>query len=190
MINPQSNGGADLIRRYTIQAGNYASLGTALGYKYTGNGSGSNTHFHTMTIDGNFLSRSSEEKKLYQFRRDAATNTLKNRVINLQGGDTTFVTYSDTVKIISSSSSRYVYLFDKINNTFTVYHSTPLKTTQGNDTKYNLQYVMRYTFDPSLPILDATVPDSSASQPVLYIMTANGIFESNLGAAINTYQNR
>lgn len=55
-----------------------------------------------MTIDGNFLSRSSDEKKLYQFQRDPATNNLNTRVIELKGGDTTFVTYSDNVKVITS----------------------------------------------------------------------------------------
>lgn len=39
--------------------------------------------------------------------------------------------------------------------------------------KYSLQYVMRYTFDKSLPIIDATIPDSSATQPMLYVMTAS-----------------
>ena len=141
-------------------------------------------------IDGNFLSWSSDEKKVYQFQRDAATNNLNTRTIELRGGDTTFVTYSEDVKIITSPSSRYVYLFDKINNTFTVYNSTPLKTTQGNELLYNLQYVMRYTFDKSLPILDAAVPENNANQPMLYVMTANGIFESNLGQAITLYENK
>ena len=190
MINPTSNGGSDLIRRYTIQAGNYAALGTALGYKYTASGSGWSSAFNTMVIDGNFLSWSSDEKKVYQFQRDAATNNLNTRTIELRGGDTTFVTYSEDVKIITSPSSRYVYLFDKINNTFTVYNSTPLKTTQGNELLYNLQYVMRYTFDKSLPILDAAVPENNANQPMLYVMTANGIFESNLGQAITLYENK
>lgn len=190
MINPQSNGGSDLIRRYTIQAGNYASLGTALWYRYNPTWSGSVSAFHTMMIDGNFLSRSSEEKKLYQFQRDPSTNSLNTRSINLQGWDTTFVTYSEDVKVITASSSRYVYLFDKTNNTFTVYNSTPIKTTQGNEMKYNLQYIMRYTFDKNNPIIDATVPDSSANQPMLYVMTSNGIFEANLGQTIALYENR
>ena len=37
-----------------------------------------------MTIDGNFLSRSSEDKKLYQFQRDPATNNLNARVVELK----------------------------------------------------------------------------------------------------------
>ena len=32
---------------------------------------------------------------------------------------------------------------------------------------------MRYTFDKTNPIIDATIPDSSANQPMLYIMTAS-----------------
>ena len=190
LINPQTNGGSDLIRRYTIQAGNYAALGTSLWYKYQGNWSGSNSAFNTMTIDGNFLSRSSEDKKLYQFQRDPATNNLNARVVELKWGDTTFVTYSDDVKVITSSSSRYVYLFDKGSNTFTVYLSTPLKTTQGNEMKYSLQYVMRYTFDQSIPVIDASIPDSTAMQPMLYIMTASGVFEANISQAIKLYENK
>lgn len=186
MINPQSNGGSDLIRRYTIQAGNFASLWTAIWYKYNGSG----WAFTTMTIDGNFMSWSASDKKLYQFQRDPNTNNLNERIIELKWWDTTFVTYSDNVKIITSASSRYVYLFDKWSNTFTVYNSTPLKTTQGNETVYNLQYVMRYTFDKSVPIIDATVPDSSASQPILYVVTANWVFESNLWEAIKLYENK
>lgn len=190
MINPQTNGGSDLIKRYTIQAWNYASLGTVLGYKYSPNNSGSTNNFQTMTIDGNFLSRWSDDKKVYQFQRDPNTNNLNTRIIALQWWDTTYVTYSDNVKVITSASSKYVYLFDKTNKTFTVYLSTPLKTTTGNETRYNLQYVMRYTFDKSLSVIDATVPDSSASQPVLYILTTSGIYEANLGQTIKLYENK
>ena len=83
-----------------------------------------------------------------------------------------------------------MYLFDKWSNTFTVYNSTPLKTTQGNETKYSLQYVMRYTFDKANPIIDATIPDSSANQPMLYIMTASWVFEANIGETIKLYENK
>lgn len=189
MINPQTNGGSDLIRRYTIQPGNYASLGTSLGYKYA-IASGDTTAFRTMTIDGNFLSRSSADKKVYQFQRDPATNNLNSRVINLQGGDSTFVTYSENVKVITSANSRYVYLFDKDNQTFTVYTSAPSKTIQGNELKYNLTYIMRYSFDKSLSVLDVTIPaNNNPTQPILYVLTANGIFEANLGNTIKLYEN-
>jgi hypothetical protein len=143
-----------------------------------------------MTIDWLFLSRSSTDKQLYQFERDPVTNKLKQRVIWLKWWDTTYVGYSDDVKIISSANSRYVYLFDKTNKTLTIYSSNPTKITQGNQTLYNLQYVMRYAFDPSLWVVDAIVPDINNSKAVLYVMTNNGIYESNIGQNITLYENK
>lgn len=191
MINPQSNGWADLIRRYTIQAGNYAGLNTSIGYTFPPtSGAATTPNFQNMTIDGNFLSRSTQEKKLYWFQRDPATNKLNARVIQLRWWDNTFVTYSEDVKIIAPADSRYVYLLDKKNKTFTVYTSNPIKTTAGNQTIYNLQYVMRYTFDNSLQLIDATVPDINNAKPILYVMTTDGIYESNLAETIAAYENK
>ncbi len=193
MVNPQSNGWSDLIRRYTIQPGNFAALRDSIWYGLNNSNitSGSeNINFKNMTIDGLFLSRWSADKKLYQFERDPVTNKLKQRIIPLQWGDTTYVSYSDDVKILSSANSRYVYLFDKKNKTFTVYNSTPIKTTQWNQTTYTLQYVMRYAFDPSLDIIDVVVPDANNAKPILYVMTKNGIYESNIGQNITLYENK
>ncbi len=193
MINPKSNGWTDLIRRYNIQAGNYAALKDSIWYwlNNTTTTSGSESiNFKNMTIDWLFLSRSSIEKKLYQFERDPVTNKLKQRIIPLQWGDTTYVSYWDDVKILSSANSRYVYLLDKTKKTFTIYSSNPIKTIQWNQTKYNLQYVMRYAFDPSLQIIDAVVPDAGNSKPILYVMTKNGIYESNIGQNITLYENK
>lgn len=190
-INPQSNGGADLIRRYTIQAGNYAGLNTSIGYTFPASSGASNTpNFQNMTIDGNFLSRSTQEKKLYSFQRDPATNKLNSRVIQLRWWDNTFVTYSEDVEVLATASSRYVYLFDKKNKTFTVYTSNPIKTTAWNQTLYNLQYIMRYAFDTSLQILDVAVPDINNAKPILYVMTAEGIYESNIAETITLYENK
>jgi len=132
MVNPKSNGGVDLIKRYSIQAGNFAALKDSIGYGLsTTNSSGSDTiNFKNMTIDGNFLSWSSQDKQLYQFERDPVTNKLKQRIVTLKGGDNTYVSYSDDVKALASANSRYVYLFDKTNKTFTIYTSNPIKTTQ------------------------------------------------------------
>lgn len=192
MVDPKSNWGSDLIRRFNIQPGNFAALKDAIGYGLSTPTSTGNDWimFKNMTIDGLFLSRWSADKKLYQFERDPVTNKLKQRIIPLQGWDTTYVSYSDDVKILSSANSRYVYLFDKTNKTFTVYNSTPIKTTQWNQTRYSLQYIMRYAFDPSLQIIDVVVPDANNAKPILYIMTANGIYESNIGQNITLYENK
>jgi len=86
MVNPKSNGGADLIKRYSIQAGNFAALKDSIGYGLsTTNNSGTDSiNFKNMTIDGNFLSWSSQDKQLYQFERDPVTNKLKQRVVSLK----------------------------------------------------------------------------------------------------------
>lgn len=194
MVDPKSNGGSDLIRRFNIQPGNFAALKDAIGYwlsSPTNTTSWSDdTMFKNMTIDGLFLSRWSTDKKLYQFERDPVTNKLKQRIIPLQWGDTTYVSYSDDVKILSSANSRYVYLFDKKNKTFTVYNSTPIKTTQWNQTRYSLQYIMRYAFDSSLDIIDVVVPDANNAKPMLYVMTSTGIYESNISQNISLYESK
>ncbi len=190
LINPKTNGGENLIERFTIQPWNYWALWTVLAYKYKGSGSGDSTAFSHMTIDGNFLARNSNTKTLHQMQRDPNTNNLIDRIIKLEWGDTSFVTYSEDVQAITSANSRYVYLLDKKNNTFTVYLSTPLKTTQWNETKYTLRYIMRYTFDQSIKIIDAVVPDNNTSQPILYILTSQWIYETNLNQAIKLYENK
>ncbi len=192
LINPKSNGWSTLIKRFTIQPGNFSAMKDAIGYTQNGNGNSGNNNiaFQNLTIDWNFLSRWTNDKKLYQFQRDPVTNNLKTRIIELKWWDNSFVSYSDDVKVLSTQNSRYVYLFDKKNNTFTVYNSQPIKNTQGNQTTYTLQYVMRYAFDTSLKITDAIVPDINNTKPILYVMTDNGIYESNIGQNITIYENK
>lgn len=159
LINPQVNAGTDLIRRYTIQGGNFSALATSLSYTFAGLSGATQPNFTDMTVDGSFLTRSASDKQIYQMRRNPANNSLNNRVIPMRGGDTTYLSYSDDVRVIAPSDSRYVYLFDNIHKTLTVYTSNPLKTTQGNEYLYSLTYVMRYAFDASLNITNVVVPD-------------------------------
>lgn len=184
MINPQTNGGVNLIERFTLQAWNYAWLGTQLGYKYQTSWSGGNS-FSSMTIDRNFLLRNSSTQQLHQMQRDPATNNLQDRIINLEWGDTSFVTYSEDVKILTTPSSRYVYLFDRKNSTLTAYLSSPLKTTQGNELRYNLNYIMRYAFDDSLRVQDVAIAWSN--QNILYVLTEQGVYETNIAKTMELY---
>lgn len=86
--------------------------------------------FSSFAIDGSFLTRN--DGKLYQFRRNPPTAfTLDMREIKLLGGDKKALQYSDDVKVISSVNSKYVFLFDKINQTFTVYESRPAKSADA-----------------------------------------------------------
>ncbi|USN55438.1 MAG: hypothetical protein H6765_02310 [Candidatus Peribacteria bacterium] len=59
------------------------------------------------------------------------------------GGDTAGDQYSSSTKVIATAESRYVYLFDQENQTFTVYRSTPYKDNDANTTSYSLAYFFR-----------------------------------------------
>jgi hypothetical protein len=100
--------------------------------------------------------------KLYQFRRNPPTAfTLDVREIKLLGGDKKTVQYSNDVKVISSVNSKYVFLFDRVNQTFTVYESRPAKSSDAYN--YGLYYVFMFKFDmgASVKIADIEIPDPS-----------------------------
>lgn len=84
--------------------------------------------------------------------------------------------YSNNVKIISTTNSRYVYFFDKENQTFTVYESRPLKTNDQYSSSYNLYYLFRFGFDlGTTKVIDITIPEATGEKPEMYILTTNGI---------------
>lgn len=115
--------------------------------------------------------------KLYQFWRSPATSLqLTYREIKLLGGDKITNKYSDNVKIITPSNSRYLYIFDRDNQTFTVYESRPLKTNDQFATNYNLNYLFRFGFDlGTSKVVDVTIPDATGDRPELYILHNNGV---------------
>jgi hypothetical protein len=67
------------------------------------------------------------------------------REIKLLGGDKKALEYSNNVKVISSVNSKYVFLFDRENQTFTVYESRPAKSADAYS--YGLYYVFMFKFD-------------------------------------------
>ncbi len=120
--------------------------------------------------------------KLYQFwRPEPAIPNLTYRAIPLIWWDTVSTKYSDNVKIISSLNSKYVFLFDKENQTFTVYQSKPVKTNDSFTTDYKLYYMFRFLFDlESSKVVDVEVPEESWNRPELYILSDNWINKVSL----------
>jgi hypothetical protein len=131
--------------------------------------------FTNFAIDSTFLVRANG--KPYQFWRNPANSfNLDYREIKLLGGDKMTSKYSDNVKIIASTNSRYMYFLDKDNQTFTVYESRPLKTSDQYSTNYNLYYLFRYSFDlGTVKVVDIAIPDATGDKPEMYILTTNGI---------------
>ena len=137
-------------------------------------------NFVWMSIDSTFLIWNSW--KLYQFRRPTSVgSTMEVREIKLLWWDSITNKYSNDVKVITSQSSKYVYLFDKVNKTFTVYKSNPLKTNDANTSSYNLVYLFSFKFAlTSEEVKDVCIPDSTWNNPEMYILTSEWVNKINL----------
>lgn len=131
--------------------------------------------FNAFSIDGTFLMWSQDTKALYQMFRNAAGQPLNWRQVNLNGGTNIGDGYSENVKPISFANSKYVYLFDKVNQTLTVYTSNPTKTNDAYISSYGLNYVMRLNFSiPNNTIIDVAVDEADGKQN-LYVLHNEGI---------------
>jgi len=142
--------------------------------------------FVWMAIDGSFLVWNSW--KLYQFWRPTALwSTMEVREVKLLWWDSITNKFSNDVKIIAPMSSKYVYLFDKVNKTFTVYTSNPLKTNDANTSTYNLTYLFSFKFAlTSEEVKDICIPDTTWNNPEMYILTTEWINKVNLYEYINS----
>ena len=144
----------------------------------------SNIHFEWnfvwMAIDSTFLIWNGW--KLYQFWRPTSVwSTMEVREIKLLWWDSITNKYSNDVKVITSQSSKYVYLFDRINKTFTVYKSNPLKTNDANTSSYNLTYLFSFKFAlTSEEVKDICIPESTWNNPEMYILTSEWVNKINL----------
>lgn len=126
--------------------------------------------FSSFAVDWSFLTWNGG--KLYQFRRNPPTAfTLDVREVKLLGGDKKTLQYSDNVKVISSINSKYVFLFDRTNQTFTIYESRPAKSADAYN--YSLYYVFMFKFDlgATIKVVDVEIPDISWNRPEMYILT-------------------
>ncbi|MBQ7616541.1 hypothetical protein IJS64_00705 [bacterium] len=82
--------------------------------------------------------------------------------------------YSSNVKLLASDASPYIFIFDKDNQTFTVYESSPIKTNQNYTTNFKLYYLFRFKFALNgEQVLDAAVPASTADRPELYLLSTD-----------------
>ncbi len=139
-------------------------------------------------IDGSFLTWSNG--KLYQFRRNPPTAfTLDYREIKLMWWDKQTLQYSNNVKIISVAGSKYVYLFDRDNQTFTLYDSRPAKSADQTTYDYGLYYVFMFKFDLwTNKVVDIAIPEPTGNRPDMYILTNDGVNKIALSDFIDSIQ--
>jgi hypothetical protein len=144
--------------------------------------------FWPVAIDSTFLTWSNWA--LYQLWRPSAYGTnLEIRQVKLLWWDSINNKYSNNVKVIAQSNSKYVYLFDKDNSTFTVYTSNPLKTNDSFNTQFNLYYLFSFKFAlTSEKIIDITIPDATWNKPDMYILTDQWVNKVSLSDYISSIE--
>lgn len=179
--NP-NNFASVVLTRYTNLAGSEAQFKNGQNYSLLA-GSGANLpSLNGFAIDQSFLAWGGG--KLYQFRRpEGQVTKLDHREVPIVGGDKVVAKYSDNVKVLASDLSPYIVLFDKDNQTMTVYDSSPIKTNANHKYTFKLYYLMRLKFDLSKSgdhIVDMTIPTSTADKPELYALTSKGLYKINL----------
>jgi len=192
--DPSLNNAGTYIVRYTNALWTQEAFGEGTEYillnawTWTVSGTWSTAKYTSMAIDGTFLTWAAQEKSLIQMRRSDASANLQSREVPLLWGDT-LETYSAQTKVIASADSRYVYLFDKENATFTVYRSTPYKTNDANTYTYTLSYFFRIKFAvDERNIIDVFVDEGERS--ALYLLTEDGVYSMKLYDYINSFFER
>ena len=184
--NP-NNFASVILTRYTNLAGSEAQYKWGQNYSLLA-GSGVNLpSLNGFVVDQTFLAWGGG--KLYQFwRPEGQITKLDHREIPMIGGDKVVAKYSDNVKVLASETSPYVALFDRDNQTMTVYESSPIKTNANHKTSFKLYYLLRFKFDLSKSsdrIVDMTIPTSTADKPELHVLTTKGLYKINLYESID-----
>jgi len=137
--------------------------------------------FSAYTIDWSFIAWSKTDTKLYQFWREWASALLSMRVVPLQWWDKATTKYSADVIPYAAINSKYVYLLDRENQTFTVYDSSPAKDADQFRRDFVLRYLFRFNFDLwSEKIIDFSIPEKAGNKPDLYILTTNAVYKIKL----------
>ena len=132
--------------RYRNTAGSQTEYQGGASYNVALGSGTSFTDFSSFAIDGSFFGRSNA--KPYLFRRsDPAGTELSYREIKIIGGDTVTQNYSNNVKILTHQGTRFIHLFDRSNQTFTVYDTQGVKTNDANKLTYQMRYLFSFKFD-------------------------------------------
>ncbi len=169
-----------LLTRYRNVIWSQAQFQAGSNYKVNVHSGQSFSGFSAFNIDSTFLAWSNG--KLYQFWREEATaSLLEVREVPLLWWDKLSDAYSNDVKILASLNSKYVYIFDKTNQSLTVYESRPVKTNDSFSADYSLYYLFRFTFDlKDNQVIDVTIPEETGNRPEMYILTTNGVNKISL----------
>ena len=175
-----------LLTRYQLNGDwTYANFKWWSSYSIAASGVNFGT-FSSFAIDGNFFWWA--EWKLYLFRReDPAGTSLTYRQINIKWWNPFTDSYSDKVKIITSSNTQYVFTFDKEQQLLTVYNTEKSKMNDDNKRAYQLVYMFSLKFDIDwTTVYDVDIPSSTWNRPELYVLSSQWVNKLPLYEYIET----
>lgn len=183
--HPKENSNWTFVIRYPVIPWSSTDFKNALPYTISGLQNQYMHWFSSMSIDWTFLLRSPDKKWIVQMRRDW-TNTL-TRDIPMKWWEWLWEQYGTWMKIFTFATSKYIYLYNPISQTLTIYMSNPLKTNDANKSTYNLTYLMRVVYDKSkLPIDDIMIM-MNGSEPIVMMVTENGVYKYSLSETLSTF---
>jgi hypothetical protein len=74
-----------------------------------------------------------------------------------------------------------VHVFDRDNQTLTVFDTRGIKTNDANTTSFSLQYIMQFKFAlDTETIVDMAINENDGNQSNLYILTNTGLYKIKL----------
>ncbi|GHW02841.1 hypothetical protein AGMMS50249_6270 [candidate division SR1 bacterium] len=184
-----SNLGSSLVTRYRNTAGSDDTFQGGTSYSVDLGSGVSFGDFSSFTIDGSFLGWNNGKPYLF-WRPDTAGSKLSYREIDIIGGDTASQSFSQNVKILTFANTRYIYLFDRDNQTFGVYDTASIKTNDANKATYKMKYLFSFKFQlANGKILDVAIPESSTDKPELYLLSDSQVNKINLSDFIDSVKN-
>lgn len=183
--HPEENKNWTFVIRYPATPWATSDFRNALPYSISGLQNQYVHWFSSMSIDWTFLLRSPDKKWIVQMWRDGTTT--RTRDVPMKWGEWLWEQYGTGMKIFTFATSKYIYLYNPVSQTLTIYISNPLKTNDANKSTYSLTYVMRVVYDKSkLPIDDLMIM-MNGSEPIVMMVTENWVFKYSLSETLSTF---
>jgi len=184
-----SSVGNIFVTRYRNVAGSESSFQGGSSYDVLVGSGMSFSEFWSFAIDGSFFGWSNKKPYLF-WRSNLAGTSLSYREIPLKGGDIVAQEFTDKVKIITSSATKYIYLFDQEKQLFVAYETVNPKTNDDNKALYAMKYLFSFKFMiEGHPVIDMNVSEASWDKPELYILNDEGVYKVALYEFIDSIRN-
>lgn len=178
-----------LVTRYRNVAGSETNFQGWSSYQVLTDSGMNFSEFGSFAIDGSFFGWSNRRPYLF-WRTNGAGTDLSYREIPIKWWEILLQEFTDKVKIITSSATKYIYLFDQEKQLFVAYETVNPKTNDDNKALYAMKYLFSFKFMiEGHPVIDMNVSEASWDKPELYILNDEGVYKVALYEFIDSIRN-